>query len=217
MPGGPTTVTVPIELDSQGDESSASFTVNFNPMVFSNPVVVLGTGVPTGSVLGTNTNDVALGRLGILVDSTNTYALGNGRQIVRITFNVVPGTLPGTYPNSFSSTPTPQSVSSAQGVLLTTTYETGNVVIGVTAASVTISGRVTTLDGRGLRNATVSITDSLGVRRTATTSSFGLYSFDNVPAGDTYVIGVSSKRYRFAPQTIQINNTLTDVNFVGLE
>ncbi len=85
------------------------------------------------------------------------------------------------------------------------------------ASEVSISGRVSTPDGRGLRNAVVSITDSLGVRRTATTSSFGLFAFDSVRAGEAYVIGVSSKRYRFASQTIQVNNTLTDVNFVGLE
>lgn len=40
-------------------------------------------------------------------------------------------------------------------------------------AAVSVSGQVTTPDGHGLRNATVSITDSQGVRRTVTTSSFG--------------------------------------------
>ncbi len=85
------------------------------------------------------------------------------------------------------------------------------------APAVTVSGRVTTPDGRGLRNAVVAIIDSLGVRRTATTSSFGLYSFDNVVTGETYIISVSSKRYRFAPRNLLVNDNLRDVDFVGLE
>ena len=91
------------------------------------------------------------------------------------------------------------------------------ITVAPPVVNVSVSGRVVTPDGRGLRNAIVAITDSLGVRRTATTSSFGLYSFNNVLTGQMYVLGVTSKRYRFAAQTLQINNTLTDVNFVGLE
>ena len=62
------------------------------------------------------------------------------------------------------------------------------------APPITVSGRVLTPDGRGLRNAVVSLIDSQGVRRTATTSSFGLYSFGGVRAGEIYTITVSSKR-----------------------
>lgn len=86
-----------------------------------------------------------------------------------------------------------------------------------TAAAVDISGRVLTPDNRGLRNAVVSMVDSAGVVRTATTSSFGYYSFEGVDAGHAYVMGVSSRRYRFAPRVVQVFDTLTDVDFVGLE
>ena len=82
------------------------------------------------------------------------------------------------------------------------------------SASVSVSGRVMTPDGRGLRNATVTITDSQGVRRTVTTSSFGFYRFEDVRAGDTYVIGVSSRLYRFASKILQSDETLADVNFL---
>ena len=82
---------------------------------------------------------------------------------------------------------------------------------------VTISGRVLTPGGLGLRNAVVTLTDTHGNRRTATTSSFGVYSLDNVQAGQTYVIGVSSKRYRFASQSLPVNGNLTNVDFIGLE
>ena len=85
------------------------------------------------------------------------------------------------------------------------------------AADVTVSGRVLTPDGRSLRNAVVSLIDSLGVRRTATTSSFGLYSFASVRAGDTYIITVASKRYRFTPRIMPINSSIANLDFFGLE
>lgn len=85
------------------------------------------------------------------------------------------------------------------------------------SANVTISGRVTTPTGLGLRNANVVLTDSLGVRRIATTSSFGIYSFADVRTGENLIIGVSSKRYRFAPQSLVVNGNLANVDFVGLE
>ena len=54
-------------------------------------------------------------------------------------------------------------------------------------------------------------------RRLATTSSFGHYRFADIESGGTYAIGVKSTRYRFTPRVIQIVDTLTDFNFVGLE
>ena len=84
-------------------------------------------------------------------------------------------------------------------------------------ANVTVSGRVLTSDGRGLRNATVSITDSNGVSRIATTSSFGFFSFDNVSAGQAYTFRIFSRFFRFQPRTVQINDNLTLADFMGLE
>lgn len=81
----------------------------------------------------------------------------------------------------------------------------------------TISGRVTTPTGQNLRNATVTLVDSAGARRTATTSSFGLYTFDSVSTGGSYTITASTKRYRFTPQVRTISGNLSNVDFVGLE
>lgn len=82
---------------------------------------------------------------------------------------------------------------------------------------VNISGRVTTPTGLALRNALVILTDSTNVRRTATTSSFGLYAFDNVRLGEQYILTVSSKRFRFSPRIQAFTSSLTNVDFVGLE
>ena len=90
-------------------------------------------------------------------------------------------------------------------------------LLPATAAGVEVSGRVMTPDGRGLRNAVVSMVDSQGVVRTATTSSFGYYTFSDVEVGASYVVSVQSRRYRFAPRVVQVFDTLTDVDFTGLE
>lgn len=207
-------VTIFVQLDSQGNESSTSFSMNYNAQVLTNPQITLGNGVPPSSNLGTNNNNAAQGQIGILVDSTNTYTAGT-RNILNVTFTVAPGATLGQYPVTFGSVPTPQSVSSAAGALLPTTYAQGIIQVGSTAAGVEVAGRVLTPDGRGIRNATVVITDAKGLRRTVTTSSFGIYRFDDVQAGETYTISVQSKQFRFTARILQVVDSLTDFDFVG--
>jgi len=94
-------------------------------------------------------------------------------------------------------------------------------VVGVacttTAAGVDISGRVATADGLGLRNATVSITDQNGVVSTVRTSSFGFFRFEDVAPGNTYIVAVKSRRYRFASRVVQVFDSIADIDFVGIE
>ena len=210
------TIPVIFQLDSQGDEASASFTANWNPAVFTYVSAVAGTGVPAGTNLGLNTSQTAQGKLGVLLDSTNRYNAGT-RGLLTLTLTVAANAPASTYPITFTATPTAQSVSSDQGVLLATTYETGSILLSPTAAGVLVSGRITNSNGQGVRGATVVITDSTGNRRTVTTGSFGFYTFDDVEAGQSYVIGVSAKRYRFGARVVNVTDSLSDVDFVGLE
>ena len=85
-----------------------------------------------------------------------------------------------------------------------------------TAASVTIGGRVTTPDGRGLRNALVALTDQGGETRTTLTGAFGYYRFADVGAGETYLVAVTSKRYQFAPLVLNVTEEMKNVNFSPL-
>lgn len=83
--------------------------------------------------------------------------------------------------------------------------------------SVSVSGRVTTPSGIAIRNAVVFIIDANGVRRSATTSSFGVYQFENVTTGQTLTITASFRRYRFASQVLPVTDTLANVDFIGIE
>jgi hypothetical protein len=85
-----------------------------------------------------------------------------------------------------------------------------------TSAAVSVSGRVTTAQGQGVNKALVSINDLNGNVRMTISSSFGYYRFENVSAGGIYLIAVSSKRYEFTPQVVQINDNLSNLDFVAL-
>lgn len=85
-----------------------------------------------------------------------------------------------------------------------------------TAANVSVSGRVRTAAGYGLVNAVVTITDTTGQPRTARTSSFGYYFFEDVPAGQSYVIGVTSKLHQFVAQIVTVDENVTDLDFTAL-
>ena len=87
----------------------------------------------------------------------------------------------------------------------------------VDAAPVTVSGRVLTSAGLAMRNATVTLIDGDGVTRKVTTGTFGTFQFDNVVTPRTYTLNVSSKRYRFATQTLVLTGTLSNIEFIGLE
>lgn len=88
-----------------------------------------------------------------------------------------------------------------------------------TAANVSISGRVANATGQGIGRVRVSLTDAQGNVRTALSSSFGYYMFDDVPAGQTYIISISHKKYTFNPNTRALNvfDTLENVNFTADE
>jgi cytochrome c peroxidase len=84
-------------------------------------------------------------------------------------------------------------------------------------ANFSVSGRIMTGDGRGLRNAVVSISGPGGYAQRVTTGSFGYYQFENVPGGVTYTINVGSRTFRFTPREILLTGNLSDFDFYGLE
>lgn len=86
-----------------------------------------------------------------------------------------------------------------------------------TAAAVGISGRVMTKSGRGVAKARVTLTGASGETRMFITNPFGYYRFPDVEAGQTYVITVSSKQYRFAPRVLTVIEEMENVDFIQIE
>ena len=87
------------------------------------------------------------------------------------------------------------------------------------AATALLGGRILAVDGGGIRNVIVSLTNaSGGETRFARSSSFGYYRFEEVPVGETYILTVRSKRFIFLPDTriVTLLDELTEVDFTAL-
>jgi len=65
--------------------------------------------------------------------------------------------------------------------------------------------------------AQVTLTGQNGETRYALTNPFGYYRFTDIAAGETYVISVAHKRYRFDSQVLSINENLSEINFIASE
>jgi hypothetical protein len=211
------TVTIPVTV---GAIPAGSSIESFDFSVFYNPAV-LQPATPAGSNTGTLSancsvlsNSPVAGR--VIVSGSCAQALTTGSGVLyNLTFNVI-GAINQTSALSF--------INPANA---TDTFQFNNIdplaltanglftVLAPTAANVSVAGRVFTPDGRGLMNAVVNITDANGTTRTTRTGSFGFFRFDNVQAGQTYVLTVNSKSYSFAPQVIMVQDDVTELHFTA--
>ncbi len=93
---------------------------------------------------------------------------------------------------------------------------TGSVTVTPsTAAGITITGQVRDQSGRGLKAATVRLTDEVGETRSVQVGRYGYYMFTDVPPGHTYQISAVSRRYAFTPMIISVTDDLTGVDFTA--
>lgn len=86
-----------------------------------------------------------------------------------------------------------------------------------TTASVSVSGKILDPKGGGISRATVLMTDPQGNTRTVRTNSFGVYNFEGVAAGKTYIINIYSKNYQFTPQVVPVNENIIELDFYPQE
>lgn len=87
-----------------------------------------------------------------------------------------------------------------------------------TAAAVSLGGRVMTADGRGIRDARLTIAGgSLNAPQVFVTGSLGYYNIDGLVAGESYIVTVSSNRFTFtAPvRVFTVVDSVGDANFVA--
>ena len=144
---------------------------------------------------------------GAMTWSSETFAQNQNANAIRW------GTL---YNIRFDSNRPPQTTGATIGF-----FKTGNPITvqiqspAVASPIVSLSGRVLNTRGQGVYNARVSVVDSSRMVRTILTNPFGYYRVDNLTTGATYTIRVTAKNHTFTPRTLQINDNLTDVNFVA--
>ena len=94
------------------------------------------------------------------------------------------------------------------------TYDFG-FYVAPTAANVAIGGAVYS-GKQGIKGVIVTLTGGhLSQPRVTQTNSFGYYYFADLPAGETYVVTVSSKKYYFPNPSLVLNldDNISEVNF----
>ncbi|HEX9929598.1 MAG TPA: carboxypeptidase-like regulatory domain-containing protein [Pyrinomonadaceae bacterium] len=167
------------------------------------------------SVPGVGAGDMVLDVLGITFEAGTAFVNPDGDQVER--WNGV--TIFGNNSIGAGGTKTGTGTVNVGWLFQPEDWALGAIAVNgasvVTAASVTIGGRVITPNGRGLGKAQVVLVEADGTVRYAVTNSFGYYRFADVPAGQSATLEVRSKRYGFAPQVINVNEEMSNLNFIA--
>ncbi len=206
-------ITLPVEINAEGDETAVSLTFKYDHTKLSGPDVVLANG-QSGGILTFGAREPGVVRL--LVEPSETFGSSSTKAIplVLVSFDVLETAASGETPVEIEDL----VVSDANARILTASSVSGMVSIsGPNAAGVEVSGRVMTADGRGIRNAIVLIVDHDRNIRATTTGSFGHYRFRGVPPDAWYLLRVQARRFRFIPRRIHVTGPMTDVDLIALE
>ena len=108
------------------------------------------------------------------------------------------------------------NTATALGVTNFSSWGAGNLV--ALAANASITGRVLTSAGQGIRNVKVTISGgNLPEPQIVSTGSFGYYHFDDLEVGQTYIITVNSQRYVFSNPTsvLTLQEDISEYNFTA--
>ncbi len=129
-------VTVPIEIDAQGNENAAGFSLSFTATQLSYVRAALGNDASTGT-LNINTSQATAGRVGFALALPSGQSLTAGtKRILNVTFLLSTGSTGNSFPISFSDQPIAREVASANADILQTTFTAGSVAIPRTVATV---------------------------------------------------------------------------------
>jgi hypothetical protein len=214
------TVTIPVTV---GAIPAGSPIESFDFTVFYDPVVLQAVS-PFGSNAGTLSancsvlsNSPQSGRVVVSGACATAITTTSSGVLYNLQFNVIgtSGQQTGLLFNS-PSTGT-QTFQFNSGTPAANTTNGSFSVLAPTAASVTVAGKVTNYQGRGIRNVLITMTDSAGRDQTTQTTAFGYYKFESVAAGETVTITAKARRYKFSQSSIirTTNESVSDADFVS--
>ncbi|HMS42289.1 MAG TPA: carboxypeptidase-like regulatory domain-containing protein, partial [Pyrinomonadaceae bacterium] len=94
-----------------------------------------------------------------------------------------------------------------------------NLSLAPLAAEVSVGGRITDNNGSGIPRVRVNLTKPSGEILTAMTNVFGYYKFENLEAGQTYILQVNSKRFQFQnnPRVLTVSENLEGEDFTAID
>jgi hypothetical protein len=212
-------VLIPVQLANQSRKQifGYSFAVRFDPNVLqpeANATETAGT-LSNGLTIVCDTN--TRGRIGIAASNTSNAISASG-TLLYLRFKVVGAPLQSSTVKFQTTVPDKVIFEDNAGVV-TTTPKNGKFTVSTasTADFVSVAGKVTTADGRGIRNVLVSLADERGETKTVLSGASGYYRFADVKPGATYTITVSAKKFSFnqSSQARLISGETDDVNFTA--
>ncbi|HEX8196462.1 MAG TPA: carboxypeptidase regulatory-like domain-containing protein [Pyrinomonadaceae bacterium] len=213
-------VLIPVQLANQSRKQifGYSFAVRFDPNVLqpeANATETAGT-LSNGLTIVCDTN--SSGRIGISASSPSNAISASG-TLLYLRFKVVGAPLQSSTVKFQTSAPNKVMFEDNAGSIVTTTPKNGKFTVSTasTADFVSVAGKVTTADGRGIRNVLVSLADERGETKTVLSGASGNYRFADVKLGATYTITVSAKKFSFnqSSQARLISGETDDVNFTA--
>ena len=217
-----TIVNIPIDvsqlptLNAGNRVETYNFNLQFDPNILSNPTAVsTGTisAAPGGSLVSNSPQSGVFS-----VSYTNPNGITGQGTLLNIQFTVIGAsnqqtalTFVGT-----NTSPAPFEFNDGDPSAMTNTGQF--TVMSPTAAMINLSGRVSNSFGSGIQNVVITMTDGSGNNRIVRTTAFGYYHFDNLVAGEIYIISAMAKRYTLVQPILVVNaeQDLTEVNFTAL-
>jgi uncharacterized repeat protein (TIGR01451 family) len=140
-------------------------------------------------------------------------SLDSGATVTFTLSAVLSSTATGTLSNT--ATVTPPFIATDSVTPNNTATDVDTIVLAPTGASVTVTGQVFGMNGRGLFGATVVLIEANGSVHYSQTNPFGYYRFADLEAGQTVIVNVSHKNNSFAPQILNLNGEYVNQNFAA--
>lgn len=148
-------------------------------------------------------------------DFFNTPLTGSG-TILKVTFQTAPTAAVGNIsPLQFFPTSLRMFTTTLNEIPSTPVDGQVTLISGTTAADVAVSGRVVNQGGSPISKARLFLRDSHGNTWIVLTNPFGYYQFQDIPAGETYVLAADAKRYTFQQRVITVGDAITDLDLVS--
>lgn len=157
----------------------------------------------------------ATGEIGVSLNfgAGNALQQANNLEFLKITFNVVSNAPSGQTLITIENSPTDLEVSNTPARPVVTAFSDGAVhVLAPSAAGVSVSGRVFAGEFSTIPGVLVMLTDSDGNTFATRTNSFGCFKFIEIPAGQTYTLSLTHKRYTLNSQVLSISDNVVNLN-----
>jgi hypothetical protein len=120
-------MTLPVNLQAQGDENAVGFSLNFDPAVVRYSSAVKGSGAGSTTFI-VNTNQVAAGKLGIVLAlPAGSHFAAATKEVAKVTF--MPVAAATNYSVTIADQPTLRSISDTHANELAATYVSDSILI----------------------------------------------------------------------------------------